>query len=153
MKNYEQISKTCKLWWSEGLKLNNERYTQVSGYIFNDQNQLLIVKNKNSWTIPGGHPEPNEAPVETLEREILEESCTTIKNIKYLGALEVVENDETYYQLRYTAKALDVLPFKKEWETSERLFVDLNDLHNYIPWSKGVAFSQQIESAKNVWNI
>jgi len=105
------------------------------------------------WTIPGGHPESNETPVETLEREVMEEACTTLKNIKYIGAVEVVENNETYYQLRYTARVLDVLPFNKEWETSERLFVALEDLHNHITWSKGVTFSEQIKSARKIWNI
>lgn len=153
MKEYEKISTNCKMLWCEGFKLADEKYTQVSGYIFNDKNQLLIVKNGNTWTIPGGHPEPNETTLETLNREIMEETCSTITNINYLGAVEVVENDETYYQLRYTAKVSEMLPFKKEWEISERLFVDLEDLPKYITWSNGVTFSKQIESAKKFWNI
>ena len=83
----------------------------------------------------------------------MEEACITIKDIRYIGAVEVVENGQTYYQLRYTAKVSDILPFKNEWETSERLFVSLEKLNEYISWSNGITFSQQIESAKNVWNI
>lgn len=153
MKNYEKLSENCKIWWAEGFELTNEKYTQVSGYVFNDKNQLLIVKNGKNWVIPGGHPEFNETHVETLKREVMEEACVTLKDIKYLGAVEVVENSETYYQLRYTASVLNVLPFKNEWETSERIFVDLEDLHLYIKWSKGIVFSQQIESAKKVLTI
>ena len=66
---------------------------------------------------------------------------------------EVVENGETYYQLRYTAHANEVLPFKEEWETSEREFVALDNLPDYIKWAKGVTFSAQIDSAKKFWNI
>lgn len=153
MKNYEILSENCKICWIENFKINEEKYTQVSGYIFNDKNELLIVKNGKTWTIPGGHPEPNESQLETLEREIMEEACITIKDIRYIGAVEVVENGQTYYQLRYTAKVSDILPFKNEWETSERLFVSLEKLNEYISWSNGITFSQQIESAKNVWNI
>ena len=153
MKNYEILSENCKICWIENFKINEEKYTQVSGYIFNDKNELLIVKNGKTWTIPGGHPEPNESHLETLEREIMEEACITIKDIRYIGAVEVVENGQTYYQLRYTAKVSDILPFKNEWETSERLFVSLEKLNEYISWSNGITFSQQIESAKNVWNI
>ncbi len=153
MKNYEFLSENCKICWIENFKINEEKYTQVSGYIFNDKNELLIVKNGKTWTIPGGHPEPNESQLETLEREIMEEACITIKDIRYIGAVEVVENGQTYYQLRYTAKVSDILPFKNEWETSERLFVSLEKLNEYISWSNGITFSQQIESAKNVWNI
>lgn len=153
MKNYEILSENCKICWIENFKINEEKYTQVSGYIFNDKNELLIVKNGKTWTIPGGHPEPNESQLETLEREIMEEACITIKDIRYIGAVEVVENGQTYYQLRYTAKVSDILPFKNEWETSERLFVSLEKLNEYISWSNGITFSQQIESAKKVWNI
>ena len=153
MKNYEFLSENCKICWIENFKINEEKYTQVSGYIFNDKNELLIVKNGKTWTIPGGHPEPNESQLETLEREIMEEACITIKDIRYIGAVEVVENGQTYYQLRYTAKVSDILPFKNEWETSERLFVSLEKLNEYISWSNGITFSQKIESAKNVWNI
>ena len=62
----------------------------------------------------------------------MEEACITIKDIKYLGAVEVIENGETYYQLRYTAKVDEMLPFKQEWEVSERKFVSLDKLANYI---------------------
>lgn len=147
MGTYEKLSDNCMIRWKENFNLTNETYTQVSGYIFNNKNQLLIVKNNTTWTIPGGHPEKNETPPQTLQREVLEEASVTINNIKYLGAVEVIENNKTYYQLRYTAKVFQVLPFNNDWETTERLFVNLNDLHNYITWSKGVTFSAQIKSA------
>ena len=153
MKQYEQISDNCKLLWCEGLEITNQRYTQVSGYVFNDKNQLLIVKNGKTWTIPGGHPEQNETKLQTLSRELMEEACVTLKDIHYLGAVEVVEKGETYYQLRYTAKIDELLPFNQEWEISERLFVDLEDLPKYITWSKGITFAGQIQSAKHFWNI
>jgi ADP-ribose pyrophosphatase YjhB (NUDIX family) len=153
MKDYEQISFECKMRWLEEFKLNGEKYTQVSGYIFNDKNELLIVKNGDNFTIPGGHPEINEKPIETLIREIMEEACVKIKNIKYLGAVEIVEKNETYYQLRYTAQSSEILPFKTDWETSERLFVKLENLHKYIKWSKGITFNQQIDSARKVWQF
>lgn len=153
MKEYEILSENCKIIWCEGLDIKNQKYTQVSGYIFNEKNELLIVKNGKTWTIPGGHPEKNETKEETLCRELMEEACVTLNNINYLGAVEVIDNNEKYYQLRYTAKINEVLPFNQEWEISERKFIDLNDLPNYIKWSKGITFSKQIESAKNFWNF
>jgi ADP-ribose pyrophosphatase YjhB (NUDIX family) len=152
MDNYEVLSDDCKIRWVDNFKLGEEKYTQVSAYVYNDDNQLLIVRNDKTWTIPGGHPESGEAFVETLERELMEEACVTLKDVKYLGAVEVVEFGETYYQLRYTAKVLDVLPFDTEWEINERRFVNLEDLPNYIKWCNGIAFSKQIEASKRVWN-
>ena len=153
MKNYEILSDTCKIRWIEGFQTNSEKYTQVSAYVFNENNQLLIVKNSSTWTIPGGHPEKGETKLETLERELMEEACVTLKEINYLGAVEVVENDETYYQLRYTAKVKEILPFKKEWEIDERKFINIDELSKYIKWSKGITFASQIESAKNFWKL
>lgn len=151
-KNYEQISANCKMLWRDGFKLTNQKHTQVSAYVFNENNQLLIVKNGKTWTIPGGHPELGESYLETLSRELMEEACVTLKCVNYLGAVEVVENDETYYQLRFTAKVDQILPFKQEWEICERKFINLEDLPNYITWSNGITFSAQIQSAKNFWS-
>ena len=153
MDNYEYLSDNCKMLWKENFNLTNEKYTQVSAYVFNQQNQLLIVKNGKTWTVPGGHPEEGETQAQTLARELMEEACVTLKDEHYLGAVEVVENGETYYQLRYTARVNDLLDFKQEWEISERKFVDLNDLPNYIKWANGITFTAQINSAKNYWNI
>ena len=151
-KQYEKLSENCKIVWLENFEVKNERYTQVSGYVFDDQGKLLIVKNEDTWTIPGGHPEKGETQQQTLCRELMEEACITLKDINYIGAVEVVENGETYYQLRYTTKVDKILPFKQEWEICERKFVELEDLPKYIKWANGLTFSKQIESAKNFWN-
>lgn len=153
MMEYEKISENCKILWKENFELTTEKYTQVSGYIFNENNELLIVRNENTWTIPGGHPELYEYTIGTLVREVMEEACVTIKDIKYLGAVEVIENDEKYYQLRFFARVDEVLEFSKEFEISERKFVKLEDLKDYISWCDGVTFKAQLDSAKKILNI
>ena len=154
MKEYEKLSKTCKIAWCEGFELKDERYTQVTGYIFNENNELLIVKIGDKWTVPGGHPEEGESFTETLEREVMEEACVTIRDMHYIGAVEVVENDsDIYYQLRYTARVKDVLEFEQKWETSDRKFVKLDDLDKYIPWANGVVFSGQVNCSRKFWGI
>ena len=71
MEEYEILAENLKIMWKENFKITNEKYSQVSGYIFNEKNQLLIVKNGSTWTIPGGHSEINETKIETLNREII----------------------------------------------------------------------------------
>ncbi len=94
-----------------------------------------------------------ETKLQTLKRKVMEEACIKLKDIKYLGAVEVIENNEKYYQLRYTAHIKEILPFNAEWEVTERKFVELDNLIKYIKWSNGITFKAQIESAKKVWNI
>lgn len=150
MNNYEILTENCKIRWIENFDITTEKYKQVSGYVFNENEELLIVKNKDTWTIPGGHPELYEYSIGTLIREIMEEASVSINRIKYLGAVEVVENGETYYQLRYVARVKEVLEFAKDWETSERKFVKLEDLNKYIKWCDGTTFKAQLDFAKKV---
>ena len=147
MDKYEKLSNSCKIMWKEKFNLTTEKYTQVSGYIFNKKNELLIVKSEDTWTIPGGHPEIFEYTIGTLIREVMEEACVSINKIKYLGAVEVIEYGDKYYQLRYIARVKKVHRFKKEWETNERKFVKLEDLKKYIKWCDGVTFKAQLDSA------
>lgn len=151
--SYEIIGDNLKIRWHEGFNDSKVTHTQVSGYIFNTNNQLLIVKNNSSWTIPGGHPEGNESYLETLNREIMEEACITIKDAVLMGAVEVFDNGKTYYQYRYTARVDKILPFIQEWETCERMFVNLNELENFIPWANGRVFGEQLKSATNYWEL
>ena len=140
---------TYEFSWIEGGEPSSELVSQVSGYVFNDKNEMLIVKNKN-WTIPGGHPEEGETYLETLKREVIEESNVGIKNITYLGQVKVtnMDNGEVKYQLRYTAEADVVNDFEqKEFEVSERIFINPADLTTYIPWANGVVFSLEVQAA------
>ena len=52
---HEILNENCKILWIEDFDYTNKKYTQVSGYVFIDKNELLIVKNNDIWTIPGGH--------------------------------------------------------------------------------------------------
>lgn len=148
MNKYEKLSDNCKILWKENFNITTEKYTQVSGYIFNDKDELLVVQSGNTWTIPGGHPELYEYAVGTLIREVMEEACVSIKDIKYLGAVEVIEYNDKYYQLRYIAKVNKVHRFKQEFEITKRKFVKLEDLKNYITWCDGITFKAQLDSAK-----
>jgi len=140
---------TYEFSWIEGGEPSTELVSQVSGYIFNDKKEMLIVKNKN-WTIPGGHPEEGESYIETLKREVLEESNVSIRNVTYLGQVKVtnMDNGEVKYQLRYTAETDVVNDFEqKEFEVSERMFIDPTDLTTYIPWADGIVFGLEVKAA------
>lgn len=48
----------------------------VTGIIFNDKNEVLLVKHtyRGNWSLPGGYIKAKEHPKEGLEREIEEET-------------------------------------------------------------------------------
>ncbi len=145
---YEKISDNCLIRWIENFDFEKQVYTQVSGYIFDNENRLLIVNVNGNWTVPGGHPEINESPIETLNREVYEESMVKIKNIKYIGAVEVIENEKKYYQLRYFANLDSVFEFKSDFESTAREFVEICMLGDYIKWYNETTFVEQIKAAQ-----
>ena len=66
---------------------NDEFLVGVTGIIFNDKNQVLLVKQtyrKIEWSLPGGYLKAKEQPTEGLEREILEETRFTVSIDKLL---------------------------------------------------------------------
>ena len=121
---------------------------QVSGYVF-EKGRLLLTRTKYHWTIPGGKPEKNETPIETLRREILEETQVEIKNIFYLGYVSSrnMDTDQVVYQMRYKAQVNFVRDNPLAMETDVVVWVKPEDLHSYLPWAKGKVFQEELKAA------
>ncbi len=81
----------AKLWRTLGLPKNlqlgimrlfqDQFLIGVTGIIFNDKNQVLLLKHtyrQTVWSLPGGYIKAKEHPVEGLEREIKEETGLTV---------------------------------------------------------------------------
>jgi len=62
--------------------------------------------------VPGGSPENNETPIETLVRELDEEVNITVKDINYLGVQKVEGDNKIRYQLRFACR-IDKLNSRK----------------------------------------
>lgn len=54
----------------------------VIGLVFDTSGRLLVINNQRGWDFPGGHVEADETPSEALRRELMEEACATIKNVR-----------------------------------------------------------------------
>ena len=52
---------------------------RVKGLLINSKNEILLGYSHHDYQFPGGHVEENESLVETLHREILEETGMDLK--------------------------------------------------------------------------
>lgn len=62
----------------------------VAGVVVNDAQQLLLQErtDTHNWSLPGGYMEYGESFLETLKREMLEDSGLEIEVVDMLGTFE-----------------------------------------------------------------
>lgn len=112
---------------------------QASGICITDEGLIVLVtKDGESWGLPGGHPENNEAIKDAFIREVREEACAIVMHLDYLGASEVKDlgNPEGFpvnYQARFWARVrLD--EFKPEYEIIGRKLVTPKNMIPALNW-------------------
>ena len=133
---------TYTITWLPDIDINSiSPVTQSYGFCYNDENELLVVETLTSgkWQVPGGHLEASETAVDTLHREIIEEADVKIKDIIYLGAQKITNNqdDKFEYQVRYAARVEAVLPRTPDPDKGfiiPRKFVDPYTYNQLADW-------------------
>lgn len=122
--------------------------TVAAAIIRNPQNQLLLVRKKNTdfFMQVGGKLEPNEAPEQTMLREIEEEIGAKAVIEQFIGRFETRAANEAGHQLiSYVYQvSLDQAP-KIDAEIAEIKWIDLDNQDGFlapltteivIPWCK-----------------
>jgi len=118
--------------------------TQILGLCFASNGQILLVTGDDeSWTLPGGHPEPGETFEAALERELREEGCARLVACEYLGCQRVEdperpEGPDRYYQARYWAR-IELYPFEPRFETVARQLVSPDAFLATLAWGEAAA--------------
>lgn len=112
--------------------------TQASGFCFTRDGAMILARNGDEWTLPGGHPESQERPEQTLIREVYEEVCCRVLRWEYLGcqrveALDAVESIPVHYQTRFWAR-VEELPFTPIYEVSHRKRVEPPQFLSTLAW-------------------
>jgi len=122
--------------WHQDINFQHlDPITQVYGVCFNKDGNILILKEPNEeWNIPGGKPESNETPIQTLKRELEEEVDVEIDKYQMVGYFEIPDNP-TFYQLRFACKIKiinqqTIDPAKNI--INERKFVKPDEFFNYV---------------------
>jgi ADP-ribose pyrophosphatase YjhB (NUDIX family) len=72
---------------SEWLKTLPKKRMGVAVLLFNEQNELLIVKQtyRDKWAVPGGVIDENESPEKAGLRETSEEIGLNLESLQFLG--------------------------------------------------------------------
>ena len=93
---------------------------------------FLIQHQKGHWSMPKGHPESNESPIETAKRELFEETHLTVKRLisdipfveqyQFLNKNSLIDKTVDYFVAEVTGQ--EVLQIKElkdgRWLTLEQ---------------------------------
>ena len=99
-----------------------------------DGEQVLVLNRKNpDWpgiTFPGGHVEKEESFVDSVIREVYEETGLTIENPVLCGTKQFQEDEDTRYVVLFY-KANRFSGKLKSSDEGEVFWIDRKDLTNY----------------------
>lgn len=128
-------------WIKDPYVIKYKPCTQIYGICFTKNKRILLIDNVGMRAIPGGSPEGNETPEETLRREFIEEADVTVSKMFPLGVQKVTEINNpgkgSYYQYRYVCLINELLPQTPDPDNGiihSRLFVPASEVTNHVKW-------------------
>lgn len=113
--------------------------------IFDEEDRVLCVKANYAslyWSTPGGRVEAGESPVETLIREVLEETGFVIEPGELIGVYAKPYRDDLV--LSFRASIIGREPWSPDHEISEIGFYKVNAL----PEQMGIIARTRIMDAR-----
>src|SRR5258708_28413962 len=106
-----------------------------------DDRDVLISKDGERWGWPGGRPEGDESWEQTLRREILEETCSIVRDARLLGFCRSVcltgpEEGRVLVRSLWRAE-VELMPWEPLFEIVHRLAVPVTDLLSHLWMEEG----------------
>jgi 8-oxo-dGTP diphosphatase len=113
--------------------------TSVSVIPFTESGNIVAVRLRHRGIdLPGGHVEPGEqTPQETMDREVMEEACMTVRDAVLTEVIESDFFEHASYMLLYGAYVDALSEFIPSDEASERIELSREDfIRQYEAGSK-----------------
>lgn len=120
--------------------MNKHPIPAVGVFIFCENGIYMIKKSRgifcNQWCTPGGKIEYGEKILDTVHREVLEETNLTINNVKFITYEQTLEYDEknnikrhfVFYNFQATVKS--GIPIASD-DAAEIKLIPFKELHKY----------------------
>jgi len=131
-----------------------EKSVSAGGVVMNPEGRILVVSQRGvSWSLPKGHIEKGESPLETARREITEESgITELRFIKKLGEYSRYRMGENNLDDTFVTKKIILFLFKTNQEklkprdpkNPEARWVDKTEVANILTHQKDREFFRKI---------
>jgi 8-oxo-dGTP pyrophosphatase MutT (NUDIX family) len=124
-----------------------------------DDGHVLLVSGdgRTMWSFPGGGREPGETIEDTAHREVAEEACATVTDLRLIGYQHVLHLDDENtvvdeeFQARFAAE-VEVDPWSPAFETAARRLVRFDEIRAEIGawWHPGM-LEQILAGATSAW--
>jgi len=130
----------------------------AGGIIFNDKNEVLLVKNpRKGWEFPGGIIEQGETIPQGLLREIKEETGVSVKLVNIVGIYSRTKKKKGYNGVKEmpTIVAIDFIceyvsgVFSTSEESSEIKWCSIEEALKIIHSEQNVRFQKALDYKKS----
>jgi ADP-ribose pyrophosphatase YjhB (NUDIX family) len=122
--------------------------------VTSDRRIILVSRDGELWGLPGGRPEGDESPEETLRREILEEACANVTEAQLLGFCRISDiggPGAGIVKVRSVfLAAVEVQDWRPCFETRHRRLVDMTSVRSQLTFDAGPApiYSRMLREAR-----
>lgn len=138
----EQGRRVTFTWFDPPFRPEPPHSNQAYGICFTETGMIVLggcgVNGERHWNLLGGGVEPGERLEDCLVREVMEEGCARVLDLRYLGCQRVDDPGHPagpwrYYQTRFWAR-VELLPWDPRHEIAERRLVRPEEFLQTMSW-------------------